>query len=360
MAAAVPFIIAALKTAAVGSALSMGVTALRGGNVGRAAGMGAMTGALGGVGGALGGTLGAGIGGAAGTYAGGGITSQRVSPMQAALGGVTSAVGHKLLAPKDPGAAYPGGYAPVGYADPIGAMAPTPTTPVSAGLGGTPSGAMPSGGWLGTGSRVPTVSGATSGGGLLGGISDLFKDPDLLKKIAPMLISGAGLAGTPPPQMPAFPQVPVPQEYGVASQTFQELLGGEQGAAIKQEQQAALSQLQALQYEDYLKQIRPLAADQGWLDSSYYTDLIGDFMRRQQTVASMEQSDLSQWLMGQRAGVAGQLGTLGGQMAGLSQYNLGGQYEQQMGQYGQEYSARENLKKQLAEQLYGLINPVRS
>ena len=100
MAVAVPFIIAALKSAAIGSALSMGVSALRGGNVGRAAGMGAMTGALGGVGGALGGTVGAGIGGAAGTYAGGAVTSQRVTPTQAVLGGVSSAAGHKLLTPK--------------------------------------------------------------------------------------------------------------------------------------------------------------------------------------------------------------------------------------------------------------------
>ena len=40
MAAAVPFIISALKAAALGAAVSAGTTAIQGGNVGRAAGRG--------------------------------------------------------------------------------------------------------------------------------------------------------------------------------------------------------------------------------------------------------------------------------------------------------------------------------
>jgi len=227
------------------------------------------------------------------------------------------------------------------------------------------AGAAPSSASLGMGSMVPSSAGAMPsaamgapmGGGLLGGIGNILKDKDSLTALLPMLISGAGLATTAAPTMPTFPQVPIPREYGIASQTYQDLLGGPQGEGIKQEQKAALAQLQGLQYEDYLKQIRPQAAQQGWLDSTYYTNLISDFMKKQGVVASMERSDLSKWLMGQRANVAGGLGNLGSQMANLSQYNTQGQYGQQMGQYGQDYSAREMLKKQLAEQLYGLVNP---
>lgn len=130
-------------------------------------------------------------------------------------------------------------------------------------------------------------------------------------------------------------QVAEPAEYGISSQALQQMLGyqPEQFQFPMEEIQQAMAAQQALQMEQYQKQIRPTLAGMGQLDSTYYANLLSDFMKGQQAQTYGTTADLltqqaqqnlqtQQWLPQFQAGVAGQLGGLGGQRAGLEQFNL--------------------------------------
>src|SRR3990167_899827 len=68
----------------------------------------------------------------------------------------------------------------------------------------------------------------------------------------------------------------MPQEYDIASQALQGLLGTspDQFQFPMQDIQQALSAQQGIQYQDYLNQIRPIMAAQGPLDSSWVKNRI--------------------------------------------------------------------------------------
>jgi hypothetical protein len=174
-------------------------------------------------------------------------------------------------------------------------------------------------------------------------------------------------------------QVATPQEYGVASSTLQDLLKfqpqqltepteyGDVSSKLQQlygyqpEQfqlpisdiQQALQAQQALQLENYQKQIRPVLAQQGQLDSSYYTNLLGDYLKGQQaqtygttadllTQQALQNAQIQQWLPQYQAGIAQQLQSLGGARSGIEQYNVGTQ------------NAIPQFQASLAQQLAGL------
>jgi len=130
-------------------------------------------------------------------------------------------------------------------------------------------------------------------------------------------------------------QVPMPQEYGIASQALQNILGlqPQQFQFPMDAIQQALAAQQALQLQDYQKQIRPMLAQQGQLDSSYYTNLISDFLRNQQaqtygttadllTQQALQNLQLQQYFPQLQSGVAGQLTGLGSNIAGLNLQNI--------------------------------------
>lgn len=138
---------------------------------------------------------------------------------------------------------------------------------------------------------------------------------------------------------PSITQITTPQEYGIASQALQDILGlqPEEFQFPMADIQKALEAQQAVQLEDYLKQIRPVLAQQGQLDSSYYTNLLGDYIQRQQaqtygttadllTQQALQNLQLQQYFPQLRSGVAGQLAGLGGQQADIQRLNAQLQY----------------------------------
>jgi hypothetical protein len=129
--------------------------------------------------------------------------------------------------------------------------------------------------------------------------------------------------------------VSMPTEYGISSDALQKLLGytPEQFQYPMADIQKALEAQQGLQYEQYLKQIRPTMAQQGQLDSTYYANMISDYLKNQQaqgltntanllTNQATQNYNLSTWLPQFQSGVAGQLAGIGGQKAQIDQYNL--------------------------------------
>lgn len=130
-------------------------------------------------------------------------------------------------------------------------------------------------------------------------------------------------------------QAAMPQEYDIASQALQGLLGtqADQFQLPIQQIQDALAAQQGIQYQDYLKEIRPVMAAQGQLDSSGYTNRISDFLQGQQaqsygsnadllTQQALQNLQLQQWVPQFQSGIAGQLAGLGGQKSALDQFNL--------------------------------------
>lgn len=127
----------------------------------------------------------------------------------------------------------------------------------------------------------------------------------------------------------------MPGEWGEASDVYRELLGytPEQFQFPISDIQKALEAQQALQFEGYQKQLRPILANQGQLDSTYYANLVSDYLKGQQaqsygttadllTQQALQNLQLSQWLPQFRADIAGLLGDVGSQKLGLDQYNL--------------------------------------
>ena len=167
----------------------------------------------------------------------------------------------------------------------------------------------------------------------------------------------------------------MPQEYDIASQSLQGLLGTspDQFQFPMQDIQQALAAQQGIQYQDYLNQIRPIMAAQGQLDSSGYTNRISDFLKGQQsqtygttadllTQQAMQNLHLGQWLPHFQSGIAGQLAGLGGQRSALDQFNLtlpfqttipalGGVYGQGM-QLGDRNTQQANMQYQAQLQDY--------
>ena len=154
-----------------------------------------------------------------------------------------------------------------------------------------------------------------------------------------------------------------PSEYGYVSDYLKNLMGYQpsQFQFPMEDIQKALSAQQGLQMQDYLQQIRPSLASQGQLDSTYYTNLLGKYLQGQQaqtygttadllTQQALNNMQIQQWLPSFQSGVAGQLAGLGGQRAGINQYNLeypyqtyipalSGIFGQGMGLAGQQYQA---------------------
>lgn len=92
---------------------------------------------------------------------------------------------------------------------------------------------------------------------------------------------------------PSITQIPEPSEYGQASQYLQNYLNNPPSFNYPmQDIMKALEAQQALQYQDYLEQIRPIAARQGQLDSSAYTNAIGKYLQGQQSTSYNRIADL--------------------------------------------------------------------
>jgi len=162
-------------------------------------------------------------------------------------------------------------------------------------------------------------------------------------------------------------QITEPTEYGLVSQYLQNLMGykPEQFAYPLTDIQRALEAQQALQLEQYQKQIRPVLAQQGQLDSTYYANLLGDYIKNQQSQAltnyanlltnqATQNYNLAQWLPQFQSSVAGQLAGLGGQRVGIQQYNLQYPYQTYIpalqGIYGAgQQEAMNMLQPQLAQ-----------
>ena len=130
-------------------------------------------------------------------------------------------------------------------------------------------------------------------------------------------------------------QLQEPGEFGIASNQLQQLLGiqPEQFQFPTEEINRALQAQQALQFEEFQRQIRPLAAAQGQLESTGFTNQIGQFLQGQQaqslgfnadllTQQALQNLQLQQFIPQFQAGVSGQLVGLGGQRAGIDQFNL--------------------------------------
>ena|SRR3990167_558976 len=156
-----------------------------------------------------------------------------------------------------------------------------------------------------------------------------------------------------------------PSEYGIASQSLQDLLGYQpnQFQFPMADIQRALEAQQGLQLEQYQKQIRPMLASQGQLDSSYYTNLIDNYLKGQQaqtygntadllTRQAQQNYDLSKWLPQFKANVAGQLPGIGTQRANIQQLNLTTPFQTYIPAFGNVY----NQGLELGDRQYGAAN----
>lgn len=216
------------------------------------------------------------------------------------------------------------------------------------------------------------------------GLNRLLGGDDEEEPQAPGLAIPAWAQGLPPEildmiRQQAGQQLPEPAEYGISSQALQAMLGyqPEQFQLPISDIQQALAAQQQLQMQDYQRQIRPILAQQGQLDSTYYADLLGKYLQGQQaqtygttadllTQQALQNLNLQQWLPQFQAGVAGQLAGLGGQRAGIGQFNLQLPFQttipalQQMygtglQEAGQQFSAnlipyQQDLQKYMADQ----------
>ena len=127
-----------------------------------------------------------------------------------------------------------------------------------------------------------------------------------------------------------------PAAYGQAGDVYNRLLNYQpsQFQFPMAEIQKALEAQQGLQFEQYQKQIRPVLANQGQLDSTYYANLLDNYLKGQQaqtygttadllTQQGLTNLDILKWLPSFQAGVAGQLQGLGSAQTGINQFNLG-------------------------------------
>ncbi len=130
-------------------------------------------------------------------------------------------------------------------------------------------------------------------------------------------------------------QAGVPGEFGVASQTLQGLLGisPQQFQFPMEEIQKALQAQQSIGLQRFREQITPLAAQQGQLESTGFTNQIANFLQGQEaqgfgqtadllTQQALRNFQLQQFLPQFQAGIAGQLGQLGGQLSDIERFNL--------------------------------------
>jgi hypothetical protein len=165
-----------------------------------------------------------------------------------------------------------------------------------------------------------------------GGIGKTLSEPPEYSLISQQLQNLLGF-------QPSVTQITAPQEYGMASQTLQDILGLQPQAFQfpMEDIQKALSAQQGIQLNDYLKQIRPVLAQQGQLDSSYYTNLLGDFLQQQQaqtygttadllTQQAQQNLALQQYFPQLKTSAAGQLAGIGTQQADIQRLNAQLQY----------------------------------
>lgn|SRR3990167_1403148 len=151
-------------------------------------------------------------------------------------------------------------------------------------------------------------------------------------------------------------QAGMPGEFDMASQALQGLLGytPEQFQFPMEQIQQALTAQQGLQQEDYLKQIRPILAQQGQLDSSYYTNLVSDFLKGQQaqtygttadllTQQALKNLELQQYIPQLQLSAASGLGGIGGQRSGIEQFNLQLPFQTTIPAFGNVYGQGLNL-----------------
>mgnify|MGYP001561314769 CR=1 FL=1 len=94
--------------------------------------------------------------------------------------------------------------------------------------------------------------------------------------------------------------------------------------------------LQDWQLQQFQKQLRPVAAQQGWLDSTYYANMLSDYMQQQNAMTNAQIPGILGQQYQTQAGMAGQ------------------GYEAQLLQYLQQLQQRQNLWKQLGSNLTGL------
>lgn len=154
-------------------------------------------------------------------------------------------------------------------------------------------------------------------------------------------------------------QLQQPQEYDIASQQLQQLLGQQQSQfqlpieAI----QKALAAQQQQQYRDWSEQINPILANQGQLDSSYHANLVGRYLQDQQTASlgntanlltqqAQENLNTQRWYPQMQAGLAGQLAGVGSQKSDVSRFNITSPYQTYIpamsGAYGQGMNLAQN------------------
>jgi len=219
-----------------------------------------------------------------------------------------------------------------------GTMSNAPMTAMSDILGG---GAVPGGNLM--------ASAGTSGGGLLSKLLGLGKkvlgggEENMLAKLLPTLLMGGAYLGQQAPERPAFQPAP---EVGMASQTYQDLLGQIQS----QDFMSPIQDYLDLQQEQDIRDLRTQAASQGWLDSSMFAERQADIGRQYGVAGGLNMADLEKWGIGQQGDIAGQLGNIG-------QYLTGTPYQAEMGVYGQEEASRQALLQNIFSQLGNVLNP---
>lgn len=154
-----------------------------------------------------------------------------------------------------------------------------------------------------------------------------------------------------------------PSEYGISSQALQNLLQYQpsQFQYPMEDIQKALAAQQAIQLQQYQQQIRPVLAQQGQLDSTYYANLLGNYLQGQQaqtygttadllTNQATQNYNLQQWLPQFQSNIASQLGNVGTLRSNVNQYNmqypystyipaLSGMYGTGLNQAQQQYNA---------------------
>lgn len=139
---------------------------------------------------------------------------------------------------------------------------------------------------------------------------------------------------------PQLQKLPMPSEYDFVEQGLKGLHGyqPEQFRFPMEDIQKALEAQQALQYEQYQKQINPILASQGQYDSTYRANLLSDFLKNQQaqqygttadllTNQAMQNLDISRWLPQLQSSALSGLQSLGGARSNIDLYNAGIQNE---------------------------------
>ena len=257
-----------------------------------------------------------GLGGTAG--AGGGLTLPGFGEGGMFAGGATGGAG--------------GGLNAFGIPSVGGTLSNAPMTAMADILGG---GAIPGGNLM--------AGGGASSGGLLSSLLGGGGSTNWLAKLLPTLLMGGAYLGQEAPEMPAFQPAP---EVGMASQTYQDLLGQIQS----QDFMAPIQDYLDLQQEQDMRDLRTQAASQGWLDSSMFAERQADIGRQYGVAGGLSMADLAKWGIGESGDIAGQLGNIG-------QYLTGAPYQAEMGRYTTEEASRQALLQSIFSQLGNVFNP---